>query len=189
MPATILDVQCPVCGEKKLECTVERLDIPHFGETLQTTLVCGGCNYKTTDTLIVNERDPVHYGIDVASEEDMMVRVIRSTSGTIRLPDLGVTVEPTPLSESFVSNIEGVLVRVKEVIGQAIGGAETDGQKMLGKRLVEAIERIRAGKEKTTIIIDDPFGNSAIISEKARKRALTEQEVKELKTGMFVLEK
>jgi len=39
------------------------------------------------------------------------------------------------------------------------------------------------------VVIDDPFGNSAIISEKARKRALTEQEVKELKTGMFILEK
>ena len=189
MPATILDVQCPACGEKKLEYTVERLDKPHFGEALQTTLVCGGCNYKTTDTLIVNERDPVHYEIDVTSEDDMMVRVIRSTSGTIRLPDLGVTVEPTPLSESFVSNIEGVLERVKEVLGQAVEGAETGGQKMLGKRLVEAIELIRAGKEKTTVVIDDPFGNSAIISEKARKRALTEQEVKELKTGMFILEK
>ncbi|MDD5503197.1 MAG: ZPR1 zinc finger domain-containing protein [Candidatus Thermoplasmatota archaeon] len=189
MAVTILDTPCPVCGEKKLEYRVERLDIPHFGETLQTTLMCQGCDYKTTDTLIVSQKEPTRYEIFVDSEDDMMVRVIRSTSGTIKFPDLGITVEPTPLSESFISNVEGVLNRVKDVLMQAIDGADTESQKLLGKRLAETIELVRNGKQPTTFILDDPFGNSAIVSEKVKKRLLTEEEVRELKIGMFVLEK
>jgi len=56
------------------------------------------------------------------------------------------------------------------------------------KEIVERIEKIRNGKEKATLIIDDPLGNSAIIGKKAKKRKLTDDEIKKLKTGMIVFD-
>jgi len=52
------------------------------------------------------------------------------------------------------------------------------------KSLEEAIE----GKRSLTVIIEDPFGNSAIISDKAKSRVLSSEELEHLKTGMIVFD-
>ncbi|MBU2565058.1 MAG: hypothetical protein KJ655_02215, partial [Candidatus Thermoplasmatota archaeon] len=83
----------------------------------------------------------------------------------------------------FVSNIEGVLERIKNVI-QDIQTKNTKKKKDVLKK----IEKIVEGKEKATLIIDDPLGNSAIIGKKAKKRKLTDNELKKLKTGMMVFD-
>lgn len=113
----------------------------------------------------------------------MFARVVRSSSGTIRIPEIGATVEPGPLAESFVSNIEGVLERIKNVTGDM--DTENSGKK---KEILERIEKIRNGEEKATLIIDDPLGNSAIIGKKAKKRKLTDNELKKLKVGMTIFD-
>ncbi|MBA3044286.1 hypothetical protein FP804_04025 [archaeon] len=56
------------------------------------------------------------------------------------------------------------------------------------KDVLKKIEKIIEGKEKATLIIDDPLGNSAIIGKKAKKRKLTDNELKKLKTGMMVFD-
>jgi zinc finger protein len=51
------------------------------------------------------------------------------------------------------------------------------------------IEKIIAGEAEVTVIIEDPMGNSAIISENATSRKITDEEAALLKTGMIVFEK
>ncbi len=134
------------------------------------------------------QHEPVHYELEIRREEDLNARVVRSTSGTIRIPELGIDIEPGPASESFVSNIEGVLERVEEVLEMVQRWGEKEKVERASE-LLFMIERIKAGEYEITVIIEDPLGNSAIIAENAVRRELTEEEAALLKTGAIVFEK
>ena len=45
------------------------------------------------------------------------------------------------------------------------------------------VQRAREGKLRFTLVLKDPFGNSTIISEKAKKRRIGQRELKGLKFG------
>lgn len=151
------------------------------------TSICG-CGFRYSDTLIFAEREPVHYEMKVQCRDDLDARVVRSTSGTIRIPELGVDIEPGPASESFISNIEGVLDRVEEVLEMVMRWGEED-KTWRAQEILSIIEKTRAGEHEITVVIEDPLGNSAIIADKAERRKLTDDEVSLLKTGMIIFEK
>jgi len=112
-PLTVTRSICPLCQKEMLTnwCPDNihflRGDEHHFDLRLRISIF---------DTLILAQRSPVHYEMKVKSVEDLDARVVRSTSGTIRIPELGIDIEPGAASESFVSNIEGVIERVEEDI-------------------------------------------------------------------------
>lgn len=177
---------CPVCG-KELSTSWVKDDIPFFGEVMHITSLCE-CGFRYADTLILAEREPVRYELRIKSKEDLNARVVRSTSGTIRIPELGTDIEPGPASESFVSNIEGVLDRVEGILRNVMLWDEKDKTRR-AKELLRTIEKIKTGEYEVTVIIEDPLGNSAIIAEDAIKRKLSREEAVRLKTGMVVFEK
>ncbi|RQW78046.1 MAG: ZPR1 zinc finger domain-containing protein, partial [Methanothrix sp.] len=118
-------------------------------------------------------------------------RVIRSSSGTIRIPELGVDIEPGHASESYVSNIEGVLERIESIVSFATrsareAGSEESTQK--GEAILENIAMARCGKFEFTVILEDPLGNSAIVSDKAQRSVLSCEEIASLQTGMLILD-
>ncbi len=154
---------------------------------MHITSVCD-CGFRYSDTLILSQHEPVHYEMKVRSVDDLDARVVRSTSGTIRIPELGVDIEPGPASESFISNIEGVLGRVEEILAMVKQWGEED-KTMRAVELLSNIEKTRAGKYEVTVVIEDPLGNSAIIAENAVCRKLANDEAARLKTGMIVFEK
>jgi len=136
----------------------------------------------------MSQREPVHYEMAIRTQDDIDARVVRSTSGTIRIPELGVDMEPGPASESFISNIEGVLDRVANILEMVVRWNEDD-KTPRAMELLSNIEKVKAGEFGITVIIEDPLGNSAIISEKATHRVLTQEEANCLKTGMIIFEK
>ncbi len=173
-----LEMKCPSCGNEGMKEIVSVLDLPFLGEAVETTLICPKCSFKTSDVMITSQNEAVRYVMRVEKPEDINARVVRSTSGTIRIPELGVSIEPGPASESFISNIEGVLARVKGVLE----GLEYDKKEEVKNRL-EELDKAREGKKRFTFIIEDPFGNSAVLDKKAKKEALSPEEATELKTG------
>ncbi len=183
-----LMTNCISCGMMPMYYTMVMLDLPYFGEVIESTIYCKHCGFRSADVIITQQKSPTRYTFVIESADDMMVRVIRSTSGTIRVPELGVVIEPGPASESFVSNVEGVLVRIKEVVEMGYDFAETNEQREKATAILAMIEKIISGNEEATMIIEDPFGNSAILSERAKVAELDEEEVKELKTGMITFE-
>lgn len=183
---TVTKSICPLCGKEVVTNWVQD-NIPFFGEVMHITSMCE-CGFRYTDTLILAQHKPVHYEMAVRTRDDIDARVVRSTSGTIRIPELGVDMEPGPASDSFISNIEGVLDRVADILEMVIRWNE-DEKTQRAKELLLAIEKIKAGEFGITVIIEDPMGNSAIISEKATCRELTQEEANCLKTGMIVFEK
>ncbi len=185
-PLTVTRSVCPLCHKELLTNWVPD-NIPFFGEVMHITSMCE-CGFRYSDTLILAQRKPVRYELKIKNQDDLDARVVRSTSGTIRIPELGVNIEPGPASESFVSNIEGVLDRVEEILGMVTRWGEQEKTER-AVELLSILEKIKAGNYEITVIIEDPLGNSAIIAENATKKELTADEVAHLKTGMIIFEK
>jgi len=181
---------CPICNAE-ITFDWETKDIPHFGEAMVIAGVCESCGFRISDTILLNQGEPVRYTITVEDLEDLNARVIRSTSGTIRLPELGIDVEPGPASDAYISNVEGVLSKVKGIVAFATKSARDAGVEenaLRGECILERIEQAMNGVGPLTIILEDPLGNSAIVSEKAVSTKLTPEECEDLKTGMIILD-
>ncbi len=180
---------CPVCSSV-IEFDWETQDIPYFGEAMLIAGVCS-CGFRHSDTILLCQKEPARYSLEVTDLEDLDARVIRSSSGTIRVPELGVDIEPGPASESYVSNVEGVLDRIEGIVDFATRSAQDAGSSEAtekGESILESISLARQGKFKLTMVIEDPLGNSAIASEKAVRTLLTDEEIASLQTGMMLLD-
>ena len=72
-----------------------------------------------------------------------------------------------------MTNVEGVLDRIAQAIRTAIrDGDETEREN--GRVLLDRIECIKAGKMPVTVILQDPMGNSVLVSDKAQKTPFAE---------------
>ena len=176
-----VDGLCPTCGQATLLLRTLPMEIPFFGDALQTATLCRSCTYRQADLILSREGSPLRYELRVESPDDLDARVVRSGSGTIRVPEVGMTVEPGPRAEAFVSNAEGVLRRLQDIIGFAMRHADSEVSRKKAKRLAGRVDRMIAGQTPFTLIIDDPTGNSAILHDRATKRALTVAQARRLK--------
>ncbi|KCZ70577.1 ZPR1-related zinc finger protein [Candidatus Methanoperedens nitroreducens] len=185
-PLLITRNACPLCSRELVTNWVPH-NIPFFGDVMHITSICE-CGFRYSDTLILTQREPVHYELNVKSQDDLNARVVRSTSGTIRIPELGIDIEPGSASESFISNIEGVLDRVKDILEMVTRWGEKEKTEC-AEQLLSLIEKTGAGEYEITVIIEDPMGNSAIIAKNAIRRKLTDEEAEHLRTGTVIFEK
>ena len=163
---TVVPGPCPVCATE-IQYLYQTEDIPYFSELLIISARCPSCGYRLADTGLLKNAEPSRWEICITSPDDLMVRVIRSMNGVIRIPELGVRIDPGPACEGFVSNVEGVLNRVASVVENLEHWAENDDEKGRARCILIQIAQIRDGKLRATLIIDDLTGNSAIISGKA----------------------
>lgn len=188
MSHTILeDAACPACQHKGLEYRAETIDLPYLGESLETMIRCNACGYRHTDFILTETKEPTRCSFPIHEADDMMVRVVRSSSGTIRIPELGILIEPGVASEAFISNVEGILVRVERILSQLHNDADSEEVKEKVEELQAEMQRMRSGEAKpATLILEDPFGNSAILGEKTVVETIPEEEAAKLKVGMFV---
>lgn len=180
---------CPVCSAEMQFCW-ESTDIPHFGEAMVIAGVCE-CGYRHSDTILLTQKEPVRYVLPVREVADLDARVIRSSSGTLRIPELGVDIEPGFASESYISNAEGVLDRIEGVVNFATRSAReahSHEATAKGEEILEKISLAREGRFPLTLILEDPLGNSAIDYEKAVKSSLSAEDAATLKTGMIIVD-
>ena len=182
---------CPICGGKGTLKAIQYIhEIPYFGKVMESTIYCERCGYRNADVMILEDRPPKLYTVRVENEKDLFTRVVRSKSGTIELEEIGVKIEPGPAAEGFITNIEGVLERVRETLLMAREFRKQEGDEEAVKRadeILEYIEEVKEGKKPLTVRIADPLGNSALIGEKVKSRLLTEEEIKKLSLGPYKL--
>lgn len=164
--------QCPFCRKKTLTLTEDEIDIPHFGKTYLFSMSCSNCKYSKSDVEAEETKEPNRYVIEVNSEKDMKIKVIKSSNATVKIPQLRMEVEPGPASTGYISNIEGVIGRFERIIEQERDDAEDDEVKKKAKNLLKKIRKVKLGKQPLKIVIEDKTGNSAIISEKAKVEKL-----------------
>ena len=180
---------CPICGGKGTLKAIQHIhEIPYFGKVMESTIICEKCGYRNADVMILEDRPPKLYTVRVENEKDLFTRVVRSKSGTIELEEIGVKIEPGPAAEGFVSNVEGVLERVRETLLMAREFRKQEGDEEAVKKadeILKYIEDVKEGKKALTVKIADPLGNSALIGEKVKSRLLTVEEIKDLSLGPY----
>ncbi len=179
-------IPCPACG-REIKILTATYDTPYFGRILITTINCE-CGFKHADSFIAEIKDPLRVVVEI-NENTLFSKVIRSTSGTVRIPELGLTLEPGPASQAFITNIEGILMRFEDIVEVAKKWNSDDSEKV--ERCEYILSKLRAareGKETLTLIIEDPFGNSTVISDKAFMEKMSEEEASKLKTGLTIID-
>jgi len=155
---------CPSCGTE-IEYLYTTENIPYFSDILIISAICRQCGYKFVDTQLLKHGEPARHTLAIASQDDLAVRVVRSMSASIEIPELGVRIDPGPKCEGFVSNFEGVLDRIEQVVKGALTWG-TDEEKENAAQLLADIARVKAGLLPVTLIVEDPCGNSGIESDR-----------------------
>lgn len=156
---------CPVCEKAGLEITSNTHDIPYFDEVMESVVKCGHCGYRHVDVLVLGEREPSKYTLKIESAKDMHIRVVRSSKSIVEIPEIGVKITPGPDAQGYVSNVEGVLKRIEDVI-------KMQGVSEKSKEVLQKIKMAKEGELTLHLKITDPSGNSAIISDKAKREEI-----------------
>ncbi|MFH1133344.1 MAG: ZPR1 zinc finger domain-containing protein [Nanoarchaeota archaeon] len=171
-PVLLAKQRCPFCKADTMVLTEVERDIPYFGRTYLFSMSCDTCKYHKADLEAIEKKEPSRYTVEVTTEEDMKIRIVRSSEATIKIPHV-ITITPGPAANGYVTNVEGILNRVKHQIEVARDSEDDDDEaKKKAKSLLKKLNRVVWGQEKLKLIIEDPTGNSAIISEKAVKEKL-----------------
>lgn len=157
---------CPVCFKKTLTLSEKEMDIPYFGKLYLFGMDCENCDFKKHDLEFEKPQDPTKITFISEDKKDLDTRLIKSSSATLKIPTFRMTISPGPDSEGYVSNIEGLLNRIEEVVKKEKENAEDPKIKKKAKNLLKKIWNAKCGEIPVKIIIEDPTGNSAIISEK-----------------------
>ena len=186
MEEQVIDMPCPMCqDEDNLRMIAHVDEIPYFGEHTQVTVLCHACGWRQTDFIPAEGRKPGGWEFEIESEDDLSVRVVRSSSCTVCIPELDLEVNPGGAATGFVTNMEGLLVRfidIVEMVLRDIGDAEPDNQQVL----LHMLYRLQnAGREGGPLKIEllDPHGLSQILHERAIDRDLTQEEIDSLPVG------
>ncbi len=179
-------INCPICGEK-LNVKTVLYDTPFFGKVLITTIVCE-CGFKHADSIVSEIKEPTRFTVKI-NRDTLYDKVIRSTSGTIKIPEIGVDVEPGPASQAFITNVEGILMRIRDIVETAkMWNSDNEEAVRRCDEILKRIDDTLNGKDELTLILEDPFGNSLILSDKAFKERMRDEEARALKTGMTVMD-
>ena len=157
LPGICISCGAPVVYHHRLT------SIPYFSDILIVSMNCSECGYQERDTQCLTTRPPSRYTLNVKGSAELTRRVVRSTAARIVIPELGVEIDPGPACEGFISNGEGVLIRVDKVLNTVL--LRDDNTEEVIERAHEVkqmIADVLEGKKEMTLILEDPHGTSII---------------------------
>ncbi|ADI31549.1 ZPR1 zinc finger domain-containing protein [Staphylothermus hellenicus] len=170
-------VKCPVCGsEMKVE---EYLyDMPLVGKVIISSGRCQRCGYKWSDARLAESRGPrkIIYRVEKPGDENALV--IRASTASIIIPELGVEIKPGPAALGYITTVEGLIMDIIEKTEFIC--SEPDAPLDECKKKLDQLRKARDGLIKYTIIIIDPGGVSTIVSDKKREEPLSIEETNAL---------
>ena len=176
-------------------------EIPYFGEHTQVTVMCHSCGWKQTDFIPAEGKKAGCWSLVLTDKNHLKSRVVRSSSCTVRVPELDLQVNPGSSSTGYVSNVEGVVNRFLEVINMVLRDLQNDVSIKLVEQqsadltqtmteitqleeLIHVLTNIGAeDAQPITLELLDPHGHSMIIDDSATERELTDEEIEILPTG------
>ena len=179
-----VNAPCPQCSvEESLTMLTISSEIPYFGEHTQITVLCDKCGWKHTDFIPSDGEKPGFSSLVIDSEKKNAARVVRSSSCTIRIPELDLEVSPGGSSSGYVTNIEGVMKRFENAIETIIRGSDEDQESEIARQILERLRMVKEGEENVRLELLDPRGRSQIIHHDAESRELNNEELEQLETG------
>ena len=169
--AEIKNQECAFCGKKEATLKEDIVDIPYFGKVFVLSLDCKACGVRKSDVEPAEKKEPCKYTLEVTSEDDLNIKIVKSGEASIKIPRI-ITIDAGPASNGYITNVEGLLERIKKVIQSAVESEDDPAARKKAKNLIKKLNKVLVGREPLKIIIEDQSGHSAIISEKAAKGKL-----------------
>lgn len=191
-----MQMPCPICsveGHLKMHSRVD--EIPYFGEHTQVTLLCDNCGWRQTDFIPADGKKPGGCSLLISHPDHLSVRIVRSSSCTVTIPELELEVNPGNDGAGYVSNVEGIIQRFEDVILMVQrdmildieSGVDEDLSESMAtcERLIEIFSNMRNEIFTETITIEllDPRGHSQILHPDTIQRDLTADEMTDLPVG------
>jgi len=189
--ASVMDAnlaqQCPACDSQSMVTSQTEYEVDHFGAVLLSVSRCGRCGYRHDDVIALTNSEPIELRSNINSIEDLNLRVIKSGTATVSIPEFGATITPGQYSEGYISNVEGILGKIEDALTFMLNTAK--GRRLQkGEVMLRKMRAARDSKPEFTLVIKDPLGNSAIVSsnpKKVRKHNLTRRQLRKIKFGEF----
>ncbi|MEM0453645.1 MAG: ZPR1 zinc finger domain-containing protein [Sulfolobales archaeon] len=152
-------IKCINCGSLNFKVSFYIYEAPLVGNILIEHGVCSECGYRKADVSIVDYGRPKTIKAFVKSRNDLNALVVKSSTATIMIPELGIEVVPGSAAYGYLTTIEGILEQVLDVIPSDC----EERKECIDK--VNLIKDAMNGSIKFTLIIKDPLGKSAVIGE------------------------
>jgi len=157
-----------MCGTESLRVVESEYIAPLVGRLLTITLRCEKCGYRDVSIYNLELHEPTKVTFKVENVDDLNAKVIRSSTAKVSIPELGAEIKPGIKAESFVTNVEGILQRILDIAELLLGWSETDEARRRAEEAIENIKKAMQGKIVFHLIIEDPYGNSAIIGDQKK---------------------
>ncbi|HII71751.1 TPA: ZPR1 zinc finger domain-containing protein [Candidatus Woesearchaeota archaeon] len=170
-PNRIEGETCPFCNSKTLTLMEEEIEVPYFGNVFVFSMSCSSCKYHKADVEAEEQKPPVKFTLDITDAKDMDIRVVKSSEATVKIPRIA-SIEPGPASEGYITNVEGIFQRIKDQLEHIKNNDDDEEAQENARKMIKKINRIVVGQDPAKLVIEDPSGNSAIISDKAVKGKL-----------------
>ena len=172
-PQVLKGESFPSCGKKTLTMMEADQELPYFVKTFIFSMDCENedCGYHMADVELEKNDGPAKMELEITSEEDMKIRVVKSGAAIIKLPRI-MSIEPGPASNGYVTNIEGILNRVKVMLEKQRDESDDKSDRKKAKNMLKKVQNIMWGSDSIKLTIEDPTGNSAIISDKTKTTKL-----------------
>jgi len=155
--------RCPICGHGKMEVRETEYELPRVGPTILVSRYCPACGFKRREIipLIFKPRKRIY--LRVEGQQDFRVKIIRSNMASIEIPELGVMINPGIDAPMYLTNVEGLLERIRDAVTSMHVLLEPDEA-----RGIQVIMKVldEAGNSVFTVIIDDVAGISQVLETK-----------------------
>ncbi|KAF9994163.1 nucleolar zinc-finger protein [Entomortierella chlamydospora] len=139
------------------------LDIPHFKEVIIMSTTCDECGYKSNE---VKAGGPVsEFGkritLKIEDAEDMSRDILKSETCGLSIPEIDLELNSGTLGGRFTT-VEGLLRQVHDELSSKVP-AEAENQperRQVFTKFLDKLEKVLSLEIKSTLILDDPLGNS-----------------------------
>ncbi|MCS7128374.1 MAG: ZPR1 zinc finger domain-containing protein [Desulfurococcaceae archaeon] len=157
------EFKCPMCRSMS-KCSEYIYNIPIVGEVILTSCKCYECGFKHIDVRLIEVGEPRKVLLKVTELEDLNSIVIRSSTASIVIPELGVEVTPGPASMGYITTVEGIVL---DALDKTKFICESTHPTPSGcSQRIELMEKASRGELPITLILIDPEGVSTIVNKK-----------------------
>lgn len=159
------EITCPICKTKFI-VSEYLYKAPYVGKIIISSGVCPKCNFKWCDVQLAESKGPCKIIYHVKKPDDLNALIIRASTATIRIPEVGAEIIPGYVAQGYITTIEGLVMDILEKTRFLCSDPNTS-QKVCQEK-IRFLEKAVNGEISFTIEIIDPMGVSGIISDKAR---------------------
>jgi len=147
---------CPSCESDSVFSMQRLVFFEGAGKVLKSTLHCSQCYANSIEFLPLETTVPSTFKFLISDKKDLNAKVIKSQSCVFKIPELGVEINPGPESQAEILNVDGLLSNITLALSYEYGS----------NKLTTDIKKIKEGKLKATLVLEDPLGLSKVIRKK-----------------------